>query len=203
MSGNRAAGIATVALLLAGCADQPAQPDATAALPPPGSCGVEGLVPDGSTLTAGDLAGVRGATSSRWTVLARSTCAGGVAREPDRCERFPWATEMNLYALGGRGWLDVGLGSAVREQVVIFAVGSSFAETYVRAAQGCGFTTLTVVNGDPATLERSRGATTEIVYMTARSVIWMSSTDPAVGLADLVRLAGVAEERSAQLTPPA
>jgi hypothetical protein len=42
----------------------------------------------------------------------------------------------------------------------------------------------------------------EIVYLTRRAVIWMSSADPSVGVAELVRLATIAAERSVALTVP-
>lgn len=204
MSGNGVAVVAIAVLLLAGCADQQRDPQvATTAPTAPGSCGVAQSIPEGATLVAEDVGADPGKTSAHYVVLGREACGDGVARKPDRCETFPWASEMNLYALGGRGWLVVGVGSAVREQIVFYANGSSFADTYTQAAQDCGFSTLTVLDGHPVTLERSRAGRVEIVYLTGRSVIWTASTDPAVGVGDLVRLAGVAEERSALLKPPA
>ncbi len=123
-------------------------------------------------------------------------------KRQNQCGTFPWTGERNLYALGGRGWLVVTVGSGVREQIVFYAADSSFADSAVRAALDCGFSTLTVLDGAPATLERNRDGRTEIVYMTQRSVIWMAATDPAVGVADLVRLAGLAEQRSALVKTP-
>ncbi|WP_436530676.1 hypothetical protein [Actinoplanes sp. HUAS TT8] len=201
MSGNGVAVVAIAVLLLAACADGRSEPAATAATVAPGACGVVTSLPDGATLRAEDV-GARGGTNARYAVLGGEACGAGVARRPEHCETFPWATEMNLYALGARGWLVVGLGSSVREQIVFYAKDSSFADTYVQAAQDCGFTPLTVIDGEPATLERNRPGRVEIVHMTARSVIWLSSTDPGVTEADLVRLSGIAEDRSAQVNPP-
>lgn len=203
MSCNGAALVAIAVVLLAGCAErQSAQPTAAPTPASPGACGIEAPVPGGATLVAED-AGVGGVTSSRFTVLGEDACGGAVARRPDRCESFPWASEENLYALGGRGWLVVGLGSVVREQIVFYASDSSFADSYAQAALDCGFSTLTVLDGEPVTLERDRGGRVEVVYMTPRSVIWMSSVDPGVGVADLVRLASLAERRSMLLKVPA
>ncbi|MFI1988958.1 hypothetical protein [Actinoplanes sp. NPDC020271] len=202
MSGNGVAVLAVAVLLLAACSEPQVTPEvATTAPAPPGACGVTGSVPGGATLVAADVP-VDGRTSVQYTVLGADTCGGGVAGRPDRCGTFPWTTERNLYALGGRGWLQVAVGSAVREQIVFSAAGSSFADAYAQAAQDCGFSTLTVLDGDPVTLERSRDGRAEIVYLTGRSVIWTASTDPAVDVAGLVRLAGVAEQRSALVTTP-
>ncbi|GAA2689770.1 hypothetical protein [Actinoplanes palleronii] len=204
MSGKVVAAIAVVALLLSACADRAVRPGATAS-PMFTSCGLETSFPDSATLRAEDVWPDGGATSASYTILPADRCAG-VAVRPDRCDAFPWVIESDLYPLGGRARLAVTVISekrlSVREQVVLFAPDSPFAETYVRAAGDCGFATLTVVDGRPATLHRAGAGITEIVYLTPRSVIGMSSTDPAVGVAELVRLAGVAQERSAVLSYP-
>ncbi|GLW27833.1 hypothetical protein [Actinoplanes regularis] len=200
MSINSLSLVLIAALLLTACVDQETEP-AAASAQAVGACGVEASIPDGATLRAEDVPVAGGEASSRYVVLPEARCSG-VARRPDQCDRFPWATERNLYALGGRGWLTVALGESVREQVVLYEPESSFAKSFEQAAEDCGFEALTVVDGAPATLERGREGVTEIVYLTPRSMVWMSSADPAVGLADLVRLAGVAEERSTALTYP-
>ncbi|GAA2847150.1 hypothetical protein Acy02nite_03630 [Actinoplanes cyaneus] len=203
MSGNGVAVAAGAVLLLAACTGpQPAPEVATTAPAPAGSCGVAASVPEGATLVPADVPAAGDRASVRYTLLTADSCGGGVAEQPDRCGTFPWATERNLYALGGRGWLSVAVGPAVREQIVFYAAQSSFADSFAQAAQDCGFSTLTVLDGDPVTLERGRDGRTEIVYLTARSVIWTAGTDPAVGVADLVRLAALAEERSALIRPP-
>ncbi|WIM93538.1 hypothetical protein ACTOB_005519 [Actinoplanes oblitus] len=202
MSANRAAVATAVALLLTGCADQPARPAApvTAAASPATFCGLETSPPPGVTLRAADLGPAAGTTVSRFVVLPAERC-GGVATRPDRCEAFPWIAENGLYALGGRAWLSVTLGR-VREQLVLYAPDSSFPATYERAAGGCGFATLTVLNGRPVTMQRTRGGSSEIVYLTPRAVIWLSSADPVIGTAELVRLASLAEDRARSLPYP-
>ena len=196
MSGNGAVLVVAAALLLAGCADQGQRAAASPPVTAPGACGVETSIPDGTTVRPEDVPVTGGTTTAHYRLLTDAACSGTVAKRPDRCDAFPWATEQNLFALGGRAWLAVGVGQGVREQIVFHPAGSSFADTYVRAAQECGFSTLTVLDGAPVTLQRSRAGTTEIVYMTPRAVIWMSGPDQVTGVPDLVRLAGLAEERS-------
>ncbi|GAA4610005.1 hypothetical protein BJY16_007625 [Actinoplanes octamycinicus] len=202
MSGNRAAVAMISALLLAGCADQSARPDqpATGGTSPAAGCGLATAPPAGTTLRGADVGPDDNVTVSRFVVLPAERC-DGVAVQPDRCDTFPWTGENDLYALGGRAWLSVTLGG-VREQVVLYAPDSSFAATYQQAADSCGFTTLTVLNGRPVTLQRARDGISEIVYLTARSVIWLSSVDPAIGAPELIRLASLAEDRSRTLTYP-
>jgi hypothetical protein len=51
-------------------------------------------------------------------------------------------------------------------------------------------------------MQRTRAGASEVVYLTGRSVIWLSSVDPSIGAAELVRLAGVAERRAEALPYP-
>ncbi|BCJ40039.1 hypothetical protein GCM10010168_28970 [Actinoplanes ianthinogenes] len=204
MSGRYTAVPVLAVLLLTACADQAARPEAPASAAvspaPAAPCGLASSTPAGATLRAADVGPAGGVTSSRFVVLTAERC-GGVAVQPDRCDTFPWVAENGLYALGGRAWLSVTVGK-VREQVVLYAPDSSFAATYEQAAGGCGFANLTVLDGRPVTMQRTGGGSSEVVYMAPGSVIWLSSADPAIGTAELVRLAGVAESRARSLPYP-
>ncbi|AEV85894.1 hypothetical protein ACWT_4875 [Actinoplanes sp. SE50] len=205
MSGTGVAAMMVAVLLLSACAEQ-AQRTVSRASPQAPGCGHDAPVPDGVTLLAEDVWAGGGTTASRLRVLPAEACSG-TARRPEECDTFPWAPERGLYPLGGRAWLSVGMAKngndkadPVREELLLYAPGSHFAQTSAQAALDCGFTVLTVLDGKPATLQRIGDRLTEIVYITPRSVIGMSSVDPSVGPADLVWLAGVAADRSAALT---
>jgi hypothetical protein len=199
MAGKGVTVMIVAAMLLGACGDPTVQPEASGS-PAIVSCGMDAPVPEGATLTAADVGSTGGAASSRYTVFPDGQCTG-IAVRPDRCAEFPWVAENDLYALGGRSWL-VGTVGGVHEQIVLYAPDSSFAATYQRAAESCDFSAVTVLNGKPVTMQRTRDGASEVVYLTGRSVIWLSSADPAIGAAELLRLASVAEDNASVLSYP-
>lgn len=90
----------------------------------------------------------------------------------------------------------------VREHALFYDPQTDFAATYAQAAKDCGATVLTEVNGAPSTLQIRKGADIEILLISRKSVISVSSNDPSVTPRELNRIAEIADQKAGKIKFP-